>query len=70
MLKYVPAYTLEELDQCDIERMLGYYLWNHRRGLAMEAIKENSDNKKELGEGNVVYRGGKPYEVLNDAPWA
>jgi hypothetical protein len=61
----VPAYTLEALDQCDVDRLIPYYLWDYRKALISKS-KEISD------EGEAVYRDGKLYKkvVAKNAEWA
>jgi len=59
MLHLVPGYTLETLDQCDIERILPFYFWDYRKTLAN---KEKPDTP--LAENNIVYRDGKAYRKI------
>ena len=67
MIRVVPAYTLEMLDKCDIERLLPYYCFNYRKALQ---VKDN-ENCEDSGEG-LVYRNGKAYKKVNasSAKWA
>jgi len=60
----VPAYTLEALDNCDIERILPYYFFDYRKSL-----RECEASSSEVGE--VVTRNGKQYRVVtaNNASW-
>ena len=63
MLELVPAYTLDTLDQCGLERLINYYLWHYRKQLAQAQGFEDSDN--------VVTRNGKKYKKVNasEASW-
>lgn len=62
----VPAYTLEMLDNCDIERLLPYYFFDYRKALALKTTANSNDvlAKDTAGEEFVV-RNGKRYRVIN-----
>lgn len=68
MLRLVPAYTLETLDTCDVDRLLNYYFWDYRKALHRKEADEDAGDPEE----NIVYRNGKPYRKVaaKDAAWA
>jgi len=60
MIRLVPAYTLEMLDECDIERLLPFYFAN------TQLLTEPTN----LNEENIVIRDGKKYrKVTGKAEW-
>ena len=56
MIRLAPAYTLEMLDNCDIERLLPYYFFDYRLCLR---------NKKQASDEEIVEREGKKYKVVS-----
>ena len=64
IIRLVPAYTLETLDKCDIERLLPFYFFDYRKALkrSEEASEEND---------NIKLRNGKKYRVVkaDEASW-
>jgi len=61
----MPAYTLEMLDECDVERILPMYFWYCR------THGENADGEAVTPQTQIVMRDGKPYKVVKpqDAGW-
>ena len=63
LIRLVPAYTLEMIDECDIYRLLPYYFWDYRKALRA---------KKDMGQADtVVVRNGKKYKKItaDQAGW-
>ena len=63
MLRLIPAYTLETLDKCDIDRLIPYYLWDYRKSLSAKLKAEAESGKSESDE--IVYRDGKAFKKTN-----
>lgn len=61
LIRLVPAYTLEMLDTCDINRILPYYFYDYRLALRERKRSEEPEN----GEGNIVVRNGKKYRKVS-----
>lgn len=64
IIRLVPAYTLETLDKCDIERLLPFYFFDYRKALKRsEEASEDNDN--------IKLRNGKKYRVVkaDEASW-
>ena len=61
IIQLIPAYTLEMLDKCDIDRILPYYFFDYRKRLR----NITPDDK------NVKIRNGKKYRVVkaDEAAW-
>lgn len=73
MIRLIPAYTLEMLDQCDIDRMLPYYFYDYRVALRAKEKAEASDQEVLSGDNDeFVTRNGKKYRKVNvkTAAWA
>lgn len=72
MIRLVPAYTLEMLDECDIERMLPYYFFDYRNSLRAKAKSEKDEDVSALADENFIIRGGKKYRKVkaDQASWA
>lgn len=60
MMQMLPTYTLEKLQETDIELLFPLYQWYCKQS---NAVYE--DTPQAAKNGNIVYRGGKPYEVKN-----
>ena len=60
MIQFCPAYTLEMLDECDIDRLLPFYY----------ACAFPEDDTPKTND-SVVYRYGKPFKRVNakNAEW-
>ncbi|MVB11623.1 hypothetical protein CAFE_23450 [Caprobacter fermentans] len=57
MIDMLKHYTLEQLQETDIDLLLPLYFWYCKE-------KEKvSGNNPLTGDENIVYRGGKPYKV-------
>lgn len=73
MIRLIPAYTLETLDNSDIERILPYYFFDYRKALSAKkhANKEATDLVATDDE-NIVIRNGKKYRKITagQAAWA
>ena len=72
MIRLVPAYTLEMLDECDIERMLPYYFFDYRNALRAKAESENDEDVAASSDNqNFVIRDGKKYRKVkaDQASW-
>lgn len=72
IISLVPAYTLEMLDNCDIERLLPYYLFDYRKALMTKRnTVESGVSEKGSDEREFVIRNGKKYRVVNaeQATW-
>lgn len=70
IIRLVPAYTLETLDNCDVERILPYYFYDYRLALRN---KDNADeNDSETPTSEIVIRDGKKYRKVKAgaAKWA
>lgn len=73
IIRLVPAYTLEMLDSCDIERILHYYFYDYRLALRTKEKSESSgDESPSDNNGEIVIRNGKKYRKVNarTAAWA
>ena len=73
IIKLVPAYTLEMLDRCDVERILPYYFYDYRLSLrAKEKLEASGDKSPSDNDGEIVIRNGKKYRKVNvkTASWA
>ena len=73
IIRLVPAYTLEMLDGCDIERILPYYFYDYRLALRTKEKSEASGNESPSdNSGEIVIRNGKKYRRVNarTAAWA
>ncbi len=70
IIRLVPAYTLEALDKCDINRLLPYYFFDYRKALRAKSRAENGET--EAKEENIVIRDGKKYRKVkgNEVSWA
>jgi hypothetical protein len=60
IISIVPAYTLEALDMCDIDRLLPFYHANTSR----DAEKNDNPGRAPEEYGNIVYRDGKAYRKV------
>lgn len=66
IIKLVPAYTLEMLDGCDVERILPYYFYDYRLSLRAKEKSEASDGASPSdNDGEIVIRNGKKYRRVN-----
>ena len=66
ILTLVPAYTLEMLDNCDIERLLPYYFFDYRKALKAKNSADRIDGTvSDTDDGEFVIRNGKKYRVVN-----
>ena len=65
MMQMLPTYTLERLQDTDIDLLLPLYFW-----YCKTAGKASGENPQAY-EGDVVYRDGKPYKKVKpeDAKW-
>jgi hypothetical protein len=74
ILRLIPAYTLETLDQCEIDRLFHYYFWDYRQSLKNKKASGGKTDSQIEPESNIVYRDGKPYKRINaknsDENWA
>lgn len=61
LIRLVPAYTLETLDTCDIDRILPYYFYDYRLTLREQKRTEEPESV----EGEIVIRNGKKYRKVN-----
>ena len=70
MLRLVPAYTLELLDECDIERLLPYYFFDYRKALKTKKRAESEGNQGCDEKFKII--NGKKYRVVtaDKASWA
>lgn len=72
-IRLVPAYTLEMLDSCDIERLLPYYFFHYRKARQAQ-IKENNQSIQaaQSTDEDIVIRDGKKYRKVKagQASWA
>lgn len=72
VIRLVPAYTLEMLDECNVERILPYYFYDYRLSLR---AKENSEPLNNVSQSDndseIVIRNGKKYRKVNasSAAW-
>lgn len=56
----MPAYTLEALDNSDIERILPYYFFDYRK--ALRAKRKAEEGKEQTADGgNTVTVNGRKY---------
>lgn len=64
IIRLVPAYTLELLDECDIERLLPYYFFDYRKALK---AKTTAENGTALASTNDNYKiiNGKKYRIVS-----
>ena len=71
IIRLVPAYTLELLDECDVYRLLPYYFFDYRTSLREKERLLNGTNDDE-SETDIVVRDGKKYHVTtaDKASWA
>lgn len=63
IIRLIPAYTLETLDACDIERLLPYYFFDYRKALRAKYKAENG--APATTEGNFKIINGKKYRVVS-----
>lgn len=70
IIRLVPAYTLELLDQSDIERILPYYFYDYRLHLRQAAGTDKTASAN--GTDDIVIRNGKKYRRItaDRAKWA
>ena len=61
LIRLVPAYTLEVLDSCDIDRILPYDFYDYRLALRE---REHMEELEDV-EGEIVVRNGKKYRKVN-----
>lgn len=61
LIRLIPAYTLEMLDACDIDRILPYYFYDYRLALREQKHMEELEDV----EGEIVVRNGKKYRKVN-----
>ncbi len=61
LIRLVPAYNLETLDTCDIDRILPYYFYDYRLTLREQKRIEEPGSV----EGEIVIRNGKKYRKVN-----
>lgn len=61
LIRLVPAYTLETLDTCDLNRILPYYFYDYRLTLREQKRIEEPGSV----EGEIVIRNGKKYRKVN-----
>lgn len=54
MLLMLPNYTLERLQETDIDLLLPLYFW---------FCRQNGEEKTAPQKSGIIYRGGKPYVV-------
>ena len=68
----IPAYTLETLDRCDIERLLPYYFFHYRKALQNKIRAQNDGTAQNTGEDDIVVRDGKKYRKVKagQTSWA
>ena len=68
LIRLVPAYSLEMLDNCDIERILPFYLFDYRKALKAKIRAEGTLTS----EDDVIVRDGKKYRktTADKATWA
>jgi len=61
IIRLVPAYTLEAIDECDVHRLLPYYIWDYRK--ALRARKKLEDD--------FVIKDGKKFKrvAADEAEW-
>lgn len=73
-IRLVPAYTLEMLDDCDIDRLLSYYFFHYRKAKREQKAAENKENPTLQGgnDENIVVRDGKKYRKVKacQVDWA
>ncbi len=73
-IRLIPAYTLETLDNCDIDRLLPYYFFHYRKALQEQKAVENKNNQalQRNKDENIVIRNGKKYHKVKagQASWA
>lgn len=63
ILRLIPAYTLELLDECDIERLLPYYFFDYRK--ALRAKYKGETNNSDSPSDNFKIINGKKYRVVS-----
>ncbi len=72
LIRLIPAYTLEKLDDCDIDRILPYYFFDYRKALSAKKQAENkATDFAETDDENIVVRNGKKYRKITaeQATW-
>lgn len=72
IINLVPAYTLETLDSCDIDRLLPYYFFDYRKALRARKEAESKETDADtVNDNNVVIRNGKKYRrvTADKASW-
>lgn len=75
IISLVPAYTLEMLDICDIDRLLPYYFFDYRKALTRKKQEGNAECSTITGgkcnNYDIVVRNGKKYRVVkaDQATW-
>lgn len=72
-IRLLPAYTLEMLDSCDIERILPYYFFHYRKAKkAQKTANNQSGVATQNNDVNIVIRDGKKYRKVKagQAAWA
>lgn len=69
IIKLVPAYTLETLDNCDVERILPYYFYDYR--LALRNKEHSGEENTKDFQDDIVIRDGKKYRKVkaDKAEW-
>ena len=72
-IRLLPAYTLEMLDNCDIERILPYYFFHYRKAkkAQMTAVEQGGAPTQSDDE-DIVIRDGKKYRKVKagQVSWA
>lgn len=70
IIRLVPAYTLETLDSCDVERILPYYFYDYR--LALRNKENTAEENTRDFQDDIVIRNGKKYRKVKagKAEWA
>lgn len=59
MLKLVPAYTLDTLNESDIDVLLPFYFWNYRKTMGEKASADNLDFAEDE---EIVEIAGRKYK--------
>lgn len=71
-IELIPAYTLEILDRCDIDRLLPYYFFHYRKALQAKIKVQNGEELQDVKGDDIVVRDGKKYRKVKagNASWA
>ena len=66
MVQMLPTYTLERLQDTDIDLLMPLYHWYCKQSKAAYG-----EDPKAAESSDIVYRDGKPYKKVkaNDAEW-